>query len=174
MIREATEAETGKVVFDLTHFENATGVTLPAAFLRGVANANLNLEIALPGGTVTFGQAALTNIIRSAQGIGITVTVAQQTAVENNPVFELTVSDGTRNITEFSAPVEVRIGYTPHPGQNLDALVVYHVDADGGLKIMRDAFFDTATGEMVFTTTHFSMFMIVHNLVSFYDVTEGH
>jgi hypothetical protein len=176
---------TGTIDFDLSDVSGAISFSMPVASVRTLGSAGQNLQIVLPVGTVIFGQTALANITRNVRdtNANITVTVttvspsrltdAQRASVGNNPVFELTVFNGVNFVTEFGAPVEVRLPYVPWHGEDINALVVYYVDANGELKVIRDARFDPETGEMVFSTTHFSRFVITYNPVSFSDIS-GH
>jgi hypothetical protein len=176
-------ASGGTVDFNLTSVRGATSATLPTAAAKAFSNAELNLQIALPEGTITFGQTALTNICQNTSSDNLTITMktaepesltqAQWVAVGSNPVFELAVFDGTRNISDFGGNVEVRLPYTLRPGENPYTVVVYYVNAAGDLRVMKDAHYDAGIGQVIFTTRHFSKFMITSNPVWFNDI-YGH
>ncbi|MCL2703473.1 MAG: Ig-like domain-containing protein [Defluviitaleaceae bacterium] len=189
-ILDAIVSGAGSVVsFDLTEIEGVTSVTFPAIAMRELNEAGANLRVALPGGSVTFGENAMIYLLERAAGSRLTVTIqriqatnetysqhltlSQWQQIGNNPVFSLSVSDGRINITNFSAPVEVRLPHTLSPGENANQLVVYFVDRHGNVKPMLDGHFELRESEYVFTTTHFSSFAILKNPVTFTDIA-GH
>ena len=181
VISELIAITDGKVIFDFSTIEGAISVTLPKNAVKAFSDAGFNIEIILPQGSVTFGQTAAVNIVSSTQGSGITVfvkkadisflTEEQKAAAGNRPIYELAVYDGTRMILNFNGFVEVKLPYELLPGENLNAVVIYYVATDGTLKLIPNCRYEN--GYVIFTTTHFSIYMIDNNPVMFSDII-GH
>ncbi len=93
-------------------------------------------------------------------------------AVGDRPVVSLTLYiDGTQ--TDWSnseAPVTVSIPYTPADGEDLNAIIVWYIDGDGNLNCVHNGHYDSETGAVTFQTTHFSLYAVGYNTVSFTDV----
>jgi hypothetical protein len=64
--------------------------------------------------------------------------------------------------------VTVTLPYELQPGENPDAIVVYYVDANGNLKSIPSGRYED--GKVIFTTTHFSMYKIGYNPITFDDI----
>ncbi|MBP1736930.1 MAG: multidomain protein with s-layer y region, hyr domain [Oscillospiraceae bacterium] len=93
--------------------------------------------------------------------------------IGDRPVVSLTLYiDGKQ--TDWSnpgAPVTVSIPYTPSDNEDLNAIVVWYVDGDGNLNCVQSGVYDPETGTVTFQTTHFSLYAVGYNGVSFSDVS---
>jgi endo-1,4-beta-xylanase len=165
---------------NLTGLTGATGVTVPSTILPAVGKANINMEINLPNASLTFSAEAVNNLVKLAGGSGIEIIAnlvdsapdtAQPVAAESRSVYELSVYDGTKFITNFNAPVGVRLPYTLSTGENSNAVVVYYLDGEGGPQMVKDS--EYQEGYATFTTNHFSHYMVAYNPVNFTDI-NGH
>jgi len=100
---------------------------------------------------------------------------AAKAAVGDRPVVSLTLYiDGEQ--TDWSnsdAPVTVSIPYTPADGEDLNAIVVWYIDGDGNLNCVQNGHYDSETGTVTFQTTHFSLYAVGYNAVSFSDVSDS-
>jgi hypothetical protein len=177
-ISDVIANSTSKIPIDLSEITVAENVILPISALRAFANADLIVEITLPQGAVTFGRAALVNIVTAAQGNNITVSIklvdimnlsaTQRAVVSGGSAYELTVHDGFSLISDFDALVEVILPYELKADENPDTVVVYWGGADGSIQIAKNCQY--LDGKIVFTTTHFSLKMIGHNPILFNDI----
>jgi hypothetical protein len=173
----------GKVEFDFTGVDGAISATIPRNMLGRIRNDGLNVQIMLPRGFVIFGQTAMLNILHQMRGQFLTVyveiadpdtlTTGQNETIGSNTAWRLIVRDGTRIINEFGGNVEVHLPYVLALNSDLAYLVVYHVNNDGGTKTIPNVRYDESRRFVVFTTTHFSIFTIDFNRVSFIDI-NGH
>lgn len=178
---EIISKATDKVYVDLSKITNATSAEIPRSALKAFNDEGLNVEIALPQGTVTFSHTAMANIIGHTNSGSITVTVkavepssltpAQKATVGNSPVYDLAVYNGTERISNFGGPVEVSLPYELKPGEDPNSVVIYYVDGNGNLQTVPNCRYEN--GRMIFTTTHFSLYMIAYNPVTFSDIS-GH
>jgi hypothetical protein len=98
-------------------------------------------------------------------------------AVGNRPVISLslTVDGSPVSWSNPGAPVTVTVPYTPTAEelQNPDAIVVWYIDGSGNVVSVPNGRYDPAKGTVTFTTTHFSVYAVAYNPVSFSDVAEG-
>ena len=170
-VEASVNAKTVEVVMDRTAFDKVANDT----------KADVKVTTGL--GSITFDAEAV-NTISGAAGTGnITISMAKvetstlsgemQQAVGNRPVYDLSVSAGSSNISEFgNGKATISIPYTPEAGEDDDAIVVYYIDSEGKLNPVKGKY-DAASGTVVFTTNHFSEYMIGYNKVSFSDVVES-
>lgn len=162
----------------------SASLAIPAAALSNLAN-NTNAPVKVDAGiaAVAFDADAV-DAISSAAGskdVSISVatvdpstltTVAQQ-LVGSRPVYNFTVTAGDSTISSFgSGSAAVSIPYTPGASEDLNAIVVYYVDASGALQTVRGAY-NNQTKSVEFVTSHFSQYAVGYNKVSFADVSTG-
>jgi len=83
------------------------------------------------------------------------------------PVYDFSILSGDLQVTEFGGKVTVKVPYNPLE-QNGHAMVVYYITDEGTLEMIMDGYYED--GYYVFTTSHFSKFLIRSNLVHFNDV----
>jgi hypothetical protein len=104
------------------------------------------------------------------------LTDEQKEAVGENTVIDLTIKVGDKVIHEFKGEVIVQAPYTPPvelDEEDYDLLTVYYVAEDGTLTEIKGAYFDPKTKQIVFTTTHFSKFMVAEWISPFSDIKKG-
>lgn len=113
------------------------------------------------GGTVVFTAGAVDSS---------TLTATDRAKVQGRPIYSFSVLNGSRQVSHFGGgKATITIPYTLFPGENANAVVIYHLDESGRLKTVRGCY-DAATGTVVFKTAHFSKFVIAHNPVTFSDI----
>ena len=163
--------------------ENATEVaaSLPKEALAEILeNQGVGLTLLTPLGSLSFDSKALASISAS-QGAEVKITVAAvaekdlpeevKTLASGRPVLSLSVTSGGKTISQFGGSVTISIPYAPGPKEDLQSLVIYSVDDEGGPVLLKDCYYDTAAGTLVFKTPHFSRYAVGYNKVSFNDVS---
>lgn len=174
---------TPNVTIQISGASGATsvGTAIPRASLQSLVTGGVGaLTISGPTGSVSFDAASL-ETISGASG-DVTVTIANTDAstlsdaaralVGSHPVFTFSVTSGGSAISQFGGDVTVSVPYTPAPGEDTNAIVIYYIAADGTPTMVQDAHYDAATGTVSFTTTHFSTYAVGHNKVNFTDVSD--
>lgn len=63
--------------------------------------------------------------------------------------------------------------YTPKAGEDLNAIVIYYINAEGKAEVVSNCSYDPATGTISFKTSHFSKYAVGYNKVIFKDVAES-
>ncbi|MDR1668553.1 MAG: S-layer homology domain-containing protein [Oscillospiraceae bacterium] len=97
-------------------------------------------------------------------------TVRQRIGDRN--VYDLTITGGTGNIANFNGGMAtVRVPYNLNIGEKPNALVVYYLDSQNNLNLVR-GFYDSVNREIVFKTKHFSRFAIGYNPKSYSDIAD--
>jgi hypothetical protein len=101
------------------------------------------------------------------------ITQEMKDKIGDRPVLDLTVMSGNKQISSFDGKVTVSIPYTLKKGEDPSTVVIYLLKDNGEIEIVKNAFFDSESGEVRFTTNHFSLYGIAHKNLSFKDIT-GH
>ena len=65
------------------------------------------------------------------------------------------------------------VPYTPKPGEDINAIVIYYINAEGQPETVTNCVDDPETGTVRFTTNHFSKYAVGYNKVNFKDVPES-
>ncbi|MHB8061549.1 MAG: glycosyl hydrolase 53 family protein [Ruminiclostridium sp.] len=106
--------------------------------------------------------------IAKTEPFGLTPEV--QTKVGDRPVYDLSVKAGNTEISTFNGGnVRISLPYSPKPGENENAIVVYYIENDGNIKTVRGRY-DASSGSVMFTASNFSRYAIAYNEVGFKDV----
>ncbi len=178
------DAEDATVVMPSIPGVSAYRLELPASALDAGQNGGA-LTLTTGFGSVTIPD----NMLSSTTGaggktVGITVgqgntsglSDAEKMAIGNRPLIQLTLTlDGTQTAwNNHDAPVTVSIPYTPTAAElkNSDSIVIWYIDGSGNTVSVPNGHYDAATGEVTFTTTHFSLYAVGYNPVSFGDVPD--
>ena len=179
--KEAVEAivnatEEGKaVVLPLaqTTEETVTEAVVNTDALKTVADNETDVVIELTDVTVKLDAAALSAVTEQAEGENIeikvvkaeteTLTPAQQSALENKETAVVVTAQIFSNgeyIGDFKGgKATVMLPFTPEEGKSAEDYKVYFIGEDGVLEEVEAKYVD---GHMVFTTAHFSDYVIVY------------
>ena len=98
------------------------------------------LKLSTPVASLFFDAATVSTIFGEASGDvkiiaakvdASTLTDDAKELVGDRPVFNFSVTSGDDTISEFGGNVTVSVPYTPKPGEDTDAIVIYYINADG-------------------------------------------
>ena len=155
--------------------------TLPAGLLtsnNAETRVNMVTEIArveVPSNM--FGNTAL-----QASTVGVSVARADRSSLKpevaqkigNKPVIELSAYADGRKISwsNSAAPVKVYIRYNPGNEElaNSEFITVWYIDGAGNAVPVTNARYNRSTGEVSFTTTHFSKYAVAYAPKAFKDL----
>ncbi len=128
-----------------------------------------------------FSSTALESISRQAGNSNVTFTVGdskdklseeQKREVGDRLVYELSVMAGNKEISFFEeGSATVTLPYTLKEGDDPNAVVIYYLNEEGKLKPLRAAYNKESKGITVILS-HFSVYLVGYNKVSFADVSE--
>lgn len=150
------------------------------ALTQIVSDDNLDVKLTTSIGTIRFDAAALKEISKESgeNDVKISVSMANQAefsdevkkAVGDRPVYDFNVEAGDKKIASFgSGSAQVALPYTLKADENPNEIVVYYVDDQGDVQMVRGNY-DADSKTVLFMTNHFSKYMIGYNMTAFSDV----
>ncbi|TCL60941.1 S-layer family protein [Kineothrix alysoides] len=163
------------VVLNVTMPKGATSLT--AALTRNSLNSLVSAGVTrlkLSGSpvTVSFDAKTLAEIQKQTTG-NISITISPNTSLSasakamigSRPVYDLTISyikDGKNaTVSGFGGgTATVAVPYTPGKNEAVGGLYAVYVDGAGNSTRIADSAYDTNSGCLIFTTTHFSLYGI--------------
>jgi hypothetical protein len=105
-----------------------------------------------------------------------TLSAKQREAAGDRPVYNINVTSGKKNISEFGGKLTISLPYKLKEGESPLGIVVYYLDNEGNLIPLEGAY-DPVAGKVVFTVDHLSYFVIGYDETlakwPFTDVTEN-
>lgn len=138
------------------------------------------MQICIKNVKLNFDKAAL-NSMGSAADLQVSINQADisdlsrtdRQKIGDRPVFEIS-AQSDKSITNLAGgSVMVSIPYTPRFGEDTQAIVIYHIRADGTLEIVQNSVYDAAAGIVMFKTNDISRYAISYNKTTFTDVSGG-
>jgi len=114
------------------------------------------------------------NIVVSANIVDpATLSEKDRAKVAGRPVYDLSITNGDTQVSDFGGgKATISIPYTLAEGENPQSVVIYYLANDGTLKTIRGRYIPEEKA-VVFTTSHFSNFIIGYNSFSFNDVASN-
>ncbi|HWQ76747.1 MAG TPA: S-layer homology domain-containing protein [Syntrophomonas sp.] len=162
---------------------NVVQTTIPGASVQSLVFGGVTgLTVSSDLCSVTFDGSALGTIAGASSGDMVFTAARTDTsslsdtakqAVGNRPVYEFSVTSGGETVSQFGGSVTVSLPYTPAAGEDTNAIVIYYINAQGGLETVTNGRYDAATGTVVFSASHFSNYAVGYNKVSFNDVSDA-
>lgn len=115
--------------------------------------------------------------ISMGQGDKSELPEAAKTVIGDRPLIQLSMSIDGKQLewNNSDAAVTVTIPYTPSASElaNPEGIIIWYIDGSGKLVAVPNGQYDQATGNVIFTTTHFSYYAVGYNRVSFTDVAAN-
>ena len=187
LIGEAKEDGKTNVTLAVTETDEAGAIELNliVASLNDLVRNGMGLTVQSDNGTIIFDKETLAGIAAGKpedMSVRIVVesvpqaslTAKQQALVGNNPVIELSVWIGNTQIHDFKGTVTVKLSEIPNnvKPEDYDLLTIYRIDENGDPVEMKDAKYNAETGEITFTTDHFSLFFVAEWINPYADVNK--
>lgn len=148
---------------------------LPTASLESVASSDVEtLTISSPVGQITLDSDALSAVAEQAGEASVTValsvvdkaatlTAAQQEAVGDAPVYDISIHSGDEHISTFGdGQLAITLPHTLGEGEDPTGVVVYYLDDAGNLQAMETTY-DPATKTVTFVTGHLSKYVVAYD-----------
>ena len=102
------------------------------------------------------------------------LTKSQKEIIGDSIVYDFNLNyvtdKETTKITKFEKPIKIEIPYELKQGEDPKLIAVFYIKDDGTISNVQGAY-DINRGKVLFTTNHFSKYMIKMNLVEFSDLT---
>lgn len=122
-------------------------------------------------GSVSLDQKALESVSKQAQSKNLSLNIAkaetklnekQKQAVGEAPVYDITLLSGGKEVKNFDGGrLTIELPYTLKTGEMPNKVAVWYVDDRGNIEKM-EAMYNVKTKTVIFTTTHLSKYVIVH------------
>lgn len=172
------------VVIDTPKIEDADAYefVLPAEFIT-VGDVTKAIEMKTDIASVTVpGNMLASSDAAGAQNVSLIIADGDkskldadtQAQIGDRPVVELTLKVDGEPISwsNDSAPVTVSVPYTPTAEELKDPehITVWYIDGNGKVVAVPNGRYNPATGQVTFTTTHFSQYAVVYIHKHFYDL----
>lgn len=170
-VPEISGAKTYTVKFDAADLTNAGNAKKQVDLRTPVTN------IIIPGNI--FAQSALSSAKKIEISIGTvdksTIDASLKSEIGDRPVIELSVTvDGKAVKWEnHNAPVTISLKYNPGELELKDPehIVVWYIDGSGKGISIPSGRYDSKTGMVTFTTTHFGKYAVAYVNTTFSDIT---
>lgn len=155
---------------------------IPEISIKDISSGNFgSLTIFSGVGSITFDEASIGTISNSAAG-DVTITIAKadiskfsdeiREKIGKHPLYDFSVKKGSKDVSEFGGNVTISVPYTLKAGEDINAIIIYYINDKNELEIVTNGSYDDKTGNVVFTTNHFSTYAIGHNKIRFNDAAE--
>ncbi|SDX82397.1 S-layer homology domain-containing protein [Paenibacillus sp. CF384] len=156
---------------------NLSGESIQSALDNKIKQFNINTGLAVisistellkkQDGASGNVQLSVTNVDSQSLSDEVKATVG------SHPVYDFNLSVDGKTISQFGdQAVTVKLNYTLKPGEDPNQIIIYYVNDNGKLEIVKNGKFDSVTGQVTFNTTHFSKYAIALNVVSFNDIAN--
>ncbi|HWQ30732.1 MAG TPA: leucine-rich repeat protein, partial [Negativicutes bacterium] len=176
----STPATGGAAIITASSSNGKATATVTGSQLAAGGNIG-GLTISSPIAEISFDGKSLGTLSKEAtEDIKVTIakieasTLSEEArqAIGDRPVYDFSVKSGDKTISRFDGSVTVSVPYTPKEGEDLNAIVIYYINAEGKPEVVSNCAYDSQTGKITFTTNHFSIYAIGYNKQSFTDVPE--
>lgn len=157
---------------------------IPVSYLSTTVSQGA-MKINTDSGSITVNSNMLTGTI-AATGTKAEISIGHgdkaglsqsaKTAIGNRPLIQLSMTiDGKPfEWNNPDVPATVTIPYTPTASElaNPESIIIWYIDDSGEVVAIPNGHYDSATGTVSFTTTHFSYYAVGYNAVSFTDIRD--
>ena len=172
------------LTIDLSGISRAKQLVLPSD--NEIFGAKF-LAVCFPDITMTLDQDTLSALKEQANGGDVTITgkkvdktaltLAQQKAIGDSPVYEISVFAGGERVSGLGGEITVTIPYTLGENEDPDNITVWYLKDDGSLAEMACSY-DEKTGTVSFVTGHLSYYAVGYSEPSawtnpFSDILSG-
>jgi pullulanase len=161
---------------------NATEVTIPrdlfnkllsnkAASLKITSENSLSLVFDSKGIEAILKAASTGNIVIQMNKVNsASLSLELQKLIGDRPIYDFTVHVGSIKVSNFNGGrVKISLPYNMKSAEDSNKVVAYYIDNNGIHHSVRGKY-NAVTGTVDIITTHFSMYAIANNSVSFKDV----
>lgn len=130
--------------------------------------------------TIKLDQNAISNLSsNSEQDIKVEISAVDastlsdeaKNAIGDRPVLSVSVTSGDKTISEFEGDLTIVVPYTPNEDEDSNAIVIYIINAEGNLEIVKECVYNEETKRITFKTSYISDFAIGYNKIDFSDIS---
>ncbi len=155
--------DTSKVIVVESQSSDAK-LTLSRDAAKAVSGSGADMKVVSGKGSVSVSDAVMSGIsgngdvsisIGEAEGM----TEAQKRAVAGGTVADVSITSGGRDVgSSLGGFITISLKHTPADGK---AVAAYYIDGNGDRERMEGVVYDPASGEVSFSTSHCSLYMVI-------------
>lgn len=183
-IETAQKSDAAEIVITPEIRGDVSKVTLkiPAASITGIADdTKAALIVKTDIGDIRLSNESL-SAIAAAGGTTVSIVIEKadksafseetKALIGEHPVLSLSILADSKKVSSFNGgSASVSVPYTPAASEDKNAIVVYYINDAGILEMIRGAY-NSRTGKVNFTVSHFSEYAVGYHKVSFADVAD--
>ncbi len=167
-----------------TSSANSVEAKIPSSSITELQKKVDALTVKSGVANISFDADSLETLAKEASGT-VSITASKMTAsdvsslsedekqeIGNHPVFDFTVESNGKTISQFGGKVTVTVPYTPGADELEKGIVIYYINDNGDLELVKDCVYDPKTKSMVFSVTHFSTYTVGYQTVDFEDTVN--
>ncbi|REE86485.1 S-layer family protein [Paenibacillus taihuensis] len=180
-----------KAVADANATKNT--ITLPSKSVDQIASSKVS-AVTIDGGVarVTFDQTAVSTVAGAADSGEVSLSIERVSAsdvmanlpagaqsavsavIGSHPVYQFSVTADGKHVSDFGGgTATVEVAYTPAPGEDSNAIVIYYIADNGDIVMVPQTNYDKATGKLSFQVGHFSTYAVAYKQVNFKDTAAS-
>lgn len=155
---------------------------IPGAAMSSMVTSGIRaLTVSSAIASVTLDADTVKGIAESAGDSDVVLTASQvdpsslpekaKAMIAGHPVFNFAVHVGGKEISSFDGSVMVSVPYSPLTEEDINAVLIFCIAADGAPTPLKNSIYDPDTKTITFRTTHFSNYAVGYNKVGFTDVS---
>ncbi|NOU63853.1 hypothetical protein GC096_07425 [Paenibacillus sp. LMG 31461] len=149
------------------------GLLLPAELLKAKEHA-FELKLQSELGTIVISDQMLNGL--GNLGDMVEIRLKKANSIDNHPVYDIQLLANGESIAWHNpeAPVTIQIPYLPsqEEKQNPDHIAVFYVNPQGQMIPVPNGHYDVQSGQVIFTTKHFSQYAIMYKSPTFMDLAS--
>lgn len=158
-----------------------TILDIPVSAIKDIAQkTKADVKVETPVGNLTFDAEALDSIANQVKGSNMRISVEKvdvdklseenKEAVGDSLVIDLTITSNNEKISNFGeGTVTASVPYNLKDNEIAEGIIIWYLADDGTLKKIEDAYYDVKTGCVVFTTNHFSYYVVGYDGLAAWD-----
>jgi hypothetical protein len=143
-----------------------------------------SIVVELSGVTLTLSTLVSAGILNSvSKDMMVSVSIVDpavlseevRAVLQGHPVYDFNLAVDGQSISRFAeaGSVSVKMNYTLRAGEKGQQLVVYSLNADGTLEVVKHSRYDAAAGTITFLPQHFSRYAVAYVPVVFTDLGQA-
>ncbi len=131
-------------------------------------------------GSLSLNDKALNTVVNSASSdIKISTIVVDsstlpkeaQAAIGNRPIYDFVIKSNNKIISDFGGGrATISLHYTPTNSKKAPGIIIYHVNAKGGLEIIKYSNYNDKEKMVSFVTSHFSKYAVASKTIPYEDL----
>jgi len=95
-----------------------------------------------------------------------------QEKIGGRTVLDFSLVSGGTNFTNFNDKIQITVPYSAEAGEDINSLIIYYIDENGTMKLIKDSCYNPQEKTMNFEVQHFSHYAIGYNPVLFNDTLK--